>query len=334
MTNSFIYTSDAFRDCVYFEKDVLTPISTLIESVDGAVERYLLDCEAASFIGMEEGIIEFPVMEDGKNIFQSIGEAVETLLKKLGDMLNKLMDKISSAFPEGKRKEKEESLKRAWAAHPELAESFIKGISDGSIKYSEYENIDKMVDDAMKIIKDLETGRIEAKTGVDKLNDVITNFNEKLTPAADLLNTVGGASRNILNVVGFKNKIEDEFFKHQKNQRKKEYFWAESRKETYEENKDAYMTARTWRLKIAEKYASEYSRTGALLTKALVNLSSTADKFGGKKVAASWMKLDDRDKGRPGAKEALIHAQKANSVDSAYKPKILHGKGVNRDENS
>lgn len=320
MTSSFIYKTDTFQDYVNFEQSVLFPVSAMIEQVDVMMEQYLFDREAVLFMGESADSIEIPVLEEGKSVFQSIGEAVENLLKKMGEMLSNLVEKVQKIFPAAKKKEKEEALKHAWTVHPELAQSFIQGISDGSIKYSDYENIDKMVDDAMKIIKDLETGRIESKTGVDKLNDVISNFNEKLTPAAELINTVGGVTRNVINIVGFKNKIEDEFFKRQKNQRKKDYFWAEARKETYAENSNERMTARTWRLKIAEKYTSEYSKTASLLVSTLSKLSSVADEFIGKDLSVKDMQANDRAKGRPGTKESAIRAQKANSLDAPYKP--------------
>lgn len=322
MNHSFIYESGQYLE--KFEIETLIPISESIPLLDKLVDQYRTEHEVLNYFGESTLEVPIPVMEDGKNIFQSIGEKIEQLFKAFAQAFSSIVDKIKGMFPSAK---KDESLKRAWEAHPELAESFIKGINDGSIKYSDYENIDKMVDDAMKIIKDLETGRVEAKTGVEKINEVITKFNDNLTPTAELLNTVGGMTRGITNILGFKNNIQETIFKAQKNQKRIDAIKATAREDVYKANPDAVMTARTWRLKIAEKYTGEYSKTTSKLVGVLSKLSGYADKYGDQTTyGVKGMKAIDSADGLPSRKRALMLLQDVNALDSS-KPSRPSKKG-------
>lgn len=247
------------------------------------------------FLFMNESTedLDLYMESEDRNFFQKIGDAIITLVNKFCSFVDTIIEKATSLF---RTKKNTSSEIEAMKNHPELAESFMNGIKDGSIKYSDYENIDEMLDTAEKIIKELDSGKIDKETGIQKFNKMVTKFNDNLKPSTELLHTVSGAAKDIKDLGSFKTdlytnivkgtkaKRQMETLKNNAKQRLMEMQKEEDEADAKKNNTPVFYThryekklARTWDLKVMQMATAEYSKT---MSKYYEWMAAADDKIG------------------------------------------------------
>lgn len=265
--------------------------NSMNESVDEKREMLL-------FMNESTDDLDLFMESENKNFFQKIGDAIINLIQAFGRFIENITEKVKSIFRNNKDRSTDKELE-AMRKHPELAESFIKGIKDGSIKYSDYENIDEMLDTAEKLIKELDDGRIDKESAIQKFNKIITKFNDNLKPTTELLHTVSGAAKDITNLATFKSDLNKaivdgtkserklEVLKNNALQRLKQMQKDEDKKETKEHgqiemtrrHRDEEKLARTWDLKVMQLATEEYSKTMSAYYKTLYEVDNRIGKY-------------------------------------------------------
>lgn len=207
MTISFIHTTPILEQFEAYCEEVNTEIDEFLSR--GLEHDKELD--ALRYMGESTEELEFVYESEKQSFFERMGEFLINTMKKLQELLSSIFEKITGLFKH--KKYSDQQIDAMWKKNPELAKSFMDGLKNGTIKYSDYENIDKMVDEAVAIIKQLEQDKISSKTAVDRLNDCIEKFNKKLLPIAGLLGTIGVITGGIVSISGFRNRMREETVK-------------------------------------------------------------------------------------------------------------------------
>ena len=77
--------------------------------------------------------------------------------------------------------------------NPELAKEFLKSVSSGNIKVNDVKDFDELVDEANRLIKDYENGKLDKQSFSDKFDSAVNRFNKKSKPVGEILKTAGAA---------------------------------------------------------------------------------------------------------------------------------------------
>lgn len=181
-------------------EDILTELGKQEEALRNKIHLY-------SFMGESTEELDFLYESEQKSFFEKIGQLIIDIINGLVEFAKKMKDKVMSLFK--KEKNTAQEIDVAWRKNPELAQAFMDGLKNGSIKYSDYENIDKMVDEACDIIRQLEQDKIDSKTGIEKFNACIEKFEKNLKPSMNLLATIGVGIGGIVSIVTFRNKLRE-----------------------------------------------------------------------------------------------------------------------------
>lgn len=92
------------------------------------------------------------VLEDGekKNIFEKIGQAILDIIKKCGEFLSKIIDKLTGMGFEGKSQivKAEKLIKR----HPEFKDQLMEALQNGDLDLTEIKNVKELDEAATEII--------------------------------------------------------------------------------------------------------------------------------------------------------------------------------------
>lgn len=284
MTSAFIHE---FPDLESFEL-LCESNESFLNDFEIKERAFMDEMEMFQFMGESTEDLEYMFESEKKNFFETVGEKILQIIDWLKKKFSEMTEKVAGLF--NKTKKTNEEIDAAWRKQPELAKAFMDGLRNGSIKYSDYENIDKMVDDACEIIKQLESDKINSKTAVDRFNDVIEKFNKTLVPSATLLATIGAGADGIASIVGFRNKLRKEVLETHKNTQKLEKLRQTAAEAVYKQHGVAFdaknkkdknfrfdkdkepvdangnikehdrQVAAVWALRICQRAASEYSK--------------------------------------------------------------------------
>ena len=85
---------------------------------------------------------------------------------------------------------------------PEYAETFLNGIKNGNIKLTDYPNITEAIDSAENAINELNSGKLENKTFVEKINGTITKLDDSIKPVSGLFKTLGTIATGVVACTG------------------------------------------------------------------------------------------------------------------------------------
>lgn len=211
-------------------------------------------------IYMEESTedVEYMMESENKGFFESIGEKVVAILKKFNDAMETLMEKIKSIFHKPSAKD---NAAAAMQKNPKLAKAFLDGIENGSIKYSDYKDINEMIDTAEKITNDIYNNKIGVEEGEDQYKKCMEKLNGNLKPAREFLENVAGIGLAAVSILGLKNAIMKLTVDAGKNRAKINNMKAQAIKKMKDDPEESkkVRTVTSWNMKIMEKAIAEHS---------------------------------------------------------------------------
>ena len=279
------------------------------KAVDGMDTTAMLDLLNSND---EKGIAYKNAIKDAELITISMGG--NNLLQPLMEMMKKGLGLDSNATGI--------ELQEAMKKNPELAKSFLAGIENGSIKYSDYKDINEMIDSAEKIINDVYNNKIGVEDGTSKFNKCISDFNAKLKPGKEFLETVAGIGVATVTILGLKNSIMKLTVDAGKNRKKIDNMKAHTLKDLEDDNVEASKmhTIASWRYTVLQKSVAEHSKI-MKLAYGLAAKVSNIDMPGGKN-RKSITSLNDNDRTKitgypdPDAADRSLHAGDKSPDDS------------------
>lgn len=260
MNASYIHEFDVYDSFV----ESFNSFCEFVNSYESRMNEY--ENKKDMLIYMEESTedVEYMMESESKGFFQNIGEKVVAILKKFNDTMESLIEKIKSVFH---KPSTSETAAKAMEKNPELAKSFLKGIENGSIKYSDYKDINEMIDTAEKITNDIYNNKIGVEEGEDRYKKCMEKLNGNLKPAREFLENVSGIGLAVVSIVGLKNTIMKLTVDAGKNRGKINNMKAHAitkLKDDPKESKKA-RTIASWNMKIMEKAIAEHSNIMKLM---------------------------------------------------------------------
>lgn len=130
---------------------------------------------------------DYPVMleKEGQGVLAKIGNAVVTLIKKIGEFI----EKFASAFLGFFKKDKDEAAKvtKMVKENPALSDRILKGLKKEWFTTKDVAQYEK---DINGLIKMLEKHEIDHKTFKDRMADAFDKFNKSAVPLCTTVGTI------------------------------------------------------------------------------------------------------------------------------------------------
>ena len=161
------------------------------------------------------------VLEDGekKNIFEKIGQAILDIIKKIGDFINKMIDKVSGMSLAGKSEiiKAEKLIKR----HPEFKDQIMEALQSGSIDLNDIKNVQELDEAATRIVQlgsemkydpnnKLDAMWAKAKAKYHKFKNTKNKTRDFLSVAGSAVSLATGALTLATTITLFKTRTEKE----------------------------------------------------------------------------------------------------------------------------
>ena len=254
MNASYIHEFDVYDSFV----ESFNSFCEFVNSYESRMNEYENKKDMLIYMDESAEDVEYMMESESKGFFENIGEKVVAILKKFNDAMETLIEKIKSIFH---KPSASETAAKAMEKNPELAKAFLKGIENGSIKYSDYKDINEMIDTAEKITNDIYNNKIGVEEGEDRYKKCMEKLNGNLKPAREFLENVAGIGLAAVSIIGLKNAIMKLTVDAGKNRTKINGMKAhaiEKLKDDPNENKKA-RTITSWNMKIMEKAIAEHS---------------------------------------------------------------------------
>ena len=275
------------------------------DEISSAVSLYNSELESRRINAFVEST-GVDIYEEGVvNVVEKIGKAVESIIKKFTDLVDKIVTTVREKLWSRKSDiEKAEALAKKY---PKWANDIKVAINNGDLDVKDINSMKDVVDGTYDILDKINKGKIKEPSKAEKMfDDVLDKFNRYGKPICDTIKIVGGAIGGFLTIKQLhaklmQNKFDTADMKNQlervKNQTVKEY------RETHGGKAPVMMELK---FKIFNKLSTTLSSNTTKLGK----LSGKV----GDAIADFLKKHDGKDIGTDGRGEAL--AKKANFFNS------------------
>ena len=168
----------------------------LMNAIEDETQRfYALEEELTEANMFNESVDDLlPYFEAEKtNIFERIGQAIINMMNAFVKAITDICNKVKSNVLKSNKELKTDGMKKAMQENPELAKEFLKSVSSGNIKVNDVKDFDELVDEANRLIKDYENGKLDKQSFSDKFDSAVNRFNKKSKPVGEILKTAGAA---------------------------------------------------------------------------------------------------------------------------------------------
>ena len=208
---------------------------------------------------------------------------LDTLGKKIVEAYQKFIKFITEIADRIKRslgfKPKESDLKRVFDKHPEYADAFLKNLKSGNAKFCDYKDLDSIIDSAEKAVNDFKSGKMEEKSFIQKMNDLITKIDNGMKPMESLIKTIGGIGTGIIGILAIRNTLGKTEIEGRKTRRKLDLNVARTIDDLKKENDGTNMSAFTAWWKLHSRLMVESGRMSNMTAEKLDKISDFCNKM-------------------------------------------------------
>lgn len=160
-----------------------------------AAENYI---DEQIFMGESASDYEIMLEETKKNVFTRIGEKViewvDIAIDKLKEIAISIGNHLKRAADWQNKAKTDEALKTQMEKDPELAKKFIDSVMSGNIKAHDVKDMDDLLKTAQELADKLESGKIDEKTYMDKVDEKLAKYAERSKNIQSILGIVTTAA--------------------------------------------------------------------------------------------------------------------------------------------
>ena len=220
--------------------------------------------------------LKFVYEAKSASLLDTLGKKIVEAYQKFVKFITEITNKIKHALG---IKPKESDLKRVFEKHPEYADAFLKNLKSGNAKFCDYKDLDSVIDAAEKAVNDFKSGRMEEKSFVQKMNDLITKIDTGMKPTESLIKTIGGIGTGIIGILAIRNTLGKTEIEGRKTRRKLDLNIARTIDDLKKENDGTNMSAFTAWWKLHSRLMVESGRMSNMTAEKLDKIANFCNKM-------------------------------------------------------
>ena len=220
--------------------------------------------------------LKFVYEAKSASLLDALGKKIVEAYQKFVKFITEIANKIKNALG---IKPKESDLKRVFEKHPEYADAFLKNLKSGNAKFCDYKDLDSIIDSAEKAVNDFKSGKMEEKSFIQKMNDLITKIDTGMKPAESLIKTIGGIGTGIIGILAIRNALGKTEIEGRKTRRKLDLNIARTIDDLKKENDGTNMSAFTAWWKLHSRLMVESGRMSNMTAEKLDKIANFCNKM-------------------------------------------------------